>query len=83
MALLAAGVGPGDEVIIPSLTFVADINVVRLLGAKPVLVDCTSYDDWNISPEGIAAAITPRTKAVLIVHYGGYACDMDAIISAD
>jgi dTDP-4-amino-4,6-dideoxygalactose transaminase len=79
MALLAAGVGPGDEVVIPSLTFVADINVVRVVGAEPVLVDCTSYDDWNISPEGIAAAITPRTKAVLVVHYGGYACDMDAI----
>jgi len=82
MALLAAGVGPGDEVVIPSLTFVADINVVRLVGATPVLVDCTSYDDWSISPEGIAAAITTRTKAVLIVHYGGYACDMDAILSA-
>jgi dTDP-4-amino-4,6-dideoxygalactose transaminase len=82
MALLAAGVGPGDEVIIPSLTFVADINVVRLVGAEPILVDCTSYDDWNISPEGVAAAITLQTKAVLIVHYGGYACDMDAILSA-
>jgi dTDP-4-amino-4,6-dideoxygalactose transaminase len=81
MALLAAGVGPGDETIVSSLTFVADINVVRLVGATPVLVDCTSYDDWNISPDGIAAAITPRTKAVLVVHYGGYACDMNAIIS--
>lgn len=81
-ALLAAGVGPGDEVIIPSLTFVADINVVQIVGASPVLVDCTSYDDWNISPEGIAAAITPRTKAVLVVHYGGYACDIDAIQTA-
>ena len=79
IALLAAGVGPGDEVVIPSLTFVADINVVRLVGAVPVLVDCTSYDDWNISPEGIAAAITPRTKAVIVVHYGGYSCDMNAI----
>ena len=82
MALLAAGVGPGDEVIIPSLTFVADINVVRIVGASPVLVDCTSYDDWNISPQRIAAAMTPRTKAVLVVHYAGYACDMDAIQTA-
>jgi dTDP-4-amino-4,6-dideoxygalactose transaminase len=81
MALLAAGVGPGDEVIIPSLTFVADINVVRLVGATPILVDCTSYEDWNISPEGIKAAITSRTKVVLIVHYAGYACNMDAILS--
>ncbi|RPJ39658.1 MAG: DegT/DnrJ/EryC1/StrS family aminotransferase [Planctomycetaceae bacterium] len=82
MALLAAGIGPGDEVIVPSLTFVADINVVRLVGASPVLVDCTSYDDWNISPEGIAAAVTPRTKAILVVHYAGYVCDMDAIEAA-
>ena len=82
MALLAVGVGPGDEVIVPALTFVADINVVRMVGASPVLVDCTSYDNWNISPAGIAAAITPRTKAVLVVHYGGYACDMEAIAAA-
>lgn len=82
MALLAVGVGPGDEVIIPALTFVADINVVRIVGASPVLVDCTSYDNWNISPAGIAAAVTPRTKAVLVVHYAGYACDMDAIDAA-
>jgi dTDP-4-amino-4,6-dideoxygalactose transaminase len=79
MALLAAGVGPGDEVIIPALTFVADINVVQVVGASPIVVDCLSYEDWNISPAGIAAALTPRTKAVLIVHYAGYACDMDAI----
>ncbi len=82
MALLAADVGPGDEVIVPALTFVADINVVRLAGARPVLVDCTSYDDWNLSPEGVAAAITPRTKAVVVVHYGGYACHMDAVSRA-
>jgi dTDP-4-amino-4,6-dideoxygalactose transaminase len=82
MALLAAGVGPGDEVIIPALTFVADINVVQIVGASPIVVDCLSHDDWNISPEGIAAALTPRTKAVLIVHYAGYACDMDAIRAA-
>jgi dTDP-4-amino-4,6-dideoxygalactose transaminase len=79
MALLAAGVGPGDEVIIPALTFVADINVVQIVGASPVVVDCLSHEDWNISPQGIAAALTPRTKAVLLVHYAGYACDMDAI----
>jgi dTDP-4-amino-4,6-dideoxygalactose transaminase len=79
MALLAAGVGPGDEVIVPALTFVADINVVRIVGASPVVVDCLSHEDWNISPAGIAAALTPRTKAVLIVHYAGYACDMDTI----
>ena len=82
MALLASGVGPGDEVIISALTFVADINVVRVVGASPIPVDCTSYEDWNISPQRIAAAITPRTKAVLVVHYAGYSCDMDAIDAA-
>jgi dTDP-4-amino-4,6-dideoxygalactose transaminase len=82
MALLAVGVGAGDEVIVPSLTFVADINVVQMVGARPMLVDCTSYDDWNISPEGIAAAITPHTTAALVVHYAGYACNMDSIAEA-
>ncbi len=82
MALLAIGAGPGDEVILPALTFVADINVVRIVGASPIVVDCLSREDWNISPAGIAAALTPRTKAVLIVHYAGYSCDMDAIRAA-
>ena len=79
LALLALGVGPGDEVIIPSLTFVADINTVLLVGAKPVLADCRSLDDWNMDPADIERKITPNTKAVMIVHYAGYPCDMDAI----
>jgi dTDP-4-amino-4,6-dideoxygalactose transaminase len=79
MALLALDIEPGDEVIVPSLTFVADINVVRLVGATPVLADCTSLDDWNMNPDDIARKITPKTKAVMIVHYAGYPCDMDAI----
>lgn len=79
MALLALGVGGDDEVIIPSLTFVADINTVQLVGAKPVLADCTSFEDWNIDPADIERKITPKTKAVMIVHYAGYPCDMDAI----
>lgn len=81
MALLALNVGPGDEVIIPALTFVADANSVRLTGAKPVLADCRSLDDWNISAEAIERAITPRTKAVIVVHYAGYPCDMDSIVN--
>jgi len=79
MALLALGVGPGDEVIVPALTFVADINTVRLVGASPVLADCTSFDDWNMDPEDIARKVTPKTKAVMIVHYAGYPCGMTAI----
>jgi len=81
MAVLALGVGPGDEVIVPALTFIADINVVRMAGGVPVLADVTSLGDWAMSPADIERKITPRTKAVLIVHYAGYACDMDAILA--
>jgi dTDP-4-amino-4,6-dideoxygalactose transaminase len=79
LALLALDVGPGDEVIVPAQTFIADLNAVMLTGAQPVMADCTSYTDWNVDPADIEAKITPRTKAVMIVHYAGYACDMDAI----
>ena len=79
MALLALGIGEGDEVITPSLTFIADQNVTTLVGAKNVLADITSYDDWSMSPQEIEARITPKTKAVMIVHYAGFACDMEAI----
>ena len=82
MALLALGVGAGDEVIIPSLTFVADVNTVLLAGAKPVLADCTSLDDWNVSAAEIERLITPQTKAVIIVHYAGFPCADTAAISA-
>ena len=81
MSLLALGVGAGDEVIIPALTFVADINVVRMVGATPVLADCQSYDDWNISARTIEQAITPKTKAVIAVHFAGYPCQMDEIVT--
>lgn len=80
MALLALDIGPGDEVVIPALTFVADANAVRLVGAKPVLADCLSLDDWNMSVETIERCITPKTKAVMIVHYAGYPCDMPSIV---
>lgn len=74
MALLALNVAPDDEVIIPSLTFVANANVVNLVGAKPILADATSLTDWNVSLESIEKKITKRTKAVIIVHYAGYPC---------
>lgn len=80
LALLACGVGKGDEVIISGLSFVACLNVVSLIGAVPVLADCKSRDDWNVSPDEIARKITPRTKALLIVHFAGYPCDMDEIM---
>ena len=81
MALLGLGIGSGDEVIIPALTFVADINVVKMVGATPVLADCSSYSNWNISAETIKTQITPKTKAVVVVHYGGYPCEMDKIVT--
>ena len=80
LALEALGIGPGDEVIAPTLTFTATVEVVRYLGADPVLVDVNPVT-LNIDPEKIRAAITPRTKAIMPVHYGGLACDMDAILA--
>jgi dTDP-4-amino-4,6-dideoxygalactose transaminase len=77
IALTALGVGPGDEVIVPTLTFCSTANVAVHLGARPVLVDVG--EDFNVTPEAIEAAITPHTKAIVPVHYGGQACDLDAI----
>ena len=74
IALLALEVGRGDEVIIPSLTFVADVNVVNLVGATPKLADATSLHDWNMSLESVEQQITEKTKAVIVVHYAGYPC---------
>ena len=79
-ALLGLGIASGDEVIIPALTFVADINVVRLVGATPILADCASYEDWNITAKSIEKVITSKTKAVILVHFAGYPCQMDEII---
>jgi len=81
MALLAAGIGKDDEVITPALTFIADQNVVEMVGAKNVLADITSMDDWSMNPDDIEAKITPKTKAVMIVHYAGFACDMERIMA--
>ena len=74
MALLALEVGQGDEVIIPSLTFVADANVVSLIGAKPKLADSNTLNDWNMSLASVEHQITEKTKAVIVVHYAGYPC---------
>ena len=80
LALEALGIGPGDEVIAPTLTFTATTEVVRYLGADAVLVDVDPRT-LNIDPEKIRAAITPRTKAIMPVHYAGLACDMDKILA--
>ncbi len=81
MALIALDIGPGDEVITPALTFIADTNVVIMVGASPVLADITSLTDWNVSAKTISDRITRKTKAVIIVHYGGVPCEMDEIVS--
>ena len=79
IALRAAGVGVGDEVIVPALTFIATVSAVLAVNAIPVLVD-TIYDTQCVNPDEIERAITDRTKAIIPVHYGGFVCDMDRII---
>lgn len=80
LALEALGIGPGDEVIVPTYTFTATAEVVRYLGATPVFVD-VDYGTFNMSGHAFKAAITPRTKAVMPVHFAGRPCDMENIIS--
>ena len=79
LACVAAGLVPGDEVILPGLTFVATANSIRYTGAIPIFVDITSEADLNISPDAIEEYITNKTKAIMVMHYGGYACDMKRI----
>lgn len=78
LALAVLGIGAGDEVIIPNLTFAATANAVILAGAKPVLVD-VRYSDWCLDPEAVRRAISPRTKAIIPVHLYGHPCEMDAL----
>jgi len=78
LTLLALGIGPGDEVITTAMTFCSTVNVIIHAGAAPVLADC-ERDTLNISADAIEARITPRTRAVLVVHFAGRPCDMDAI----
>jgi perosamine synthetase len=80
LALSALGVGPGDEVIVPTLTFVATANAVVQCGARPVFVD-SEAETWNMDPTLIAAKITPRTKGIVVVHLYGHPVDMDPIMS--
>jgi dTDP-4-amino-4,6-dideoxygalactose transaminase len=79
MAYAAVGVGPGDEVVCPSLTFVATANAALLTGANVVLADVVDEQDLSIDPADVERKITPRTKAITVVHYAGYPCDMDAL----
>jgi dTDP-4-amino-4,6-dideoxygalactose transaminase len=80
LAFTALGLQPGDEVLTPSLNFVAAANCIWHAGGIPRFVDVASIEQPLISPEILERAITPRTRGVCVMHYGGYACDMDAIV---
>jgi dTDP-4-amino-4,6-dideoxygalactose transaminase len=80
LAMIAAGVGPGDEVIVPTLTFVATANAVRYVGANPVFCDSAGPDNLNIDVEQIVSRITPRTKAIIVVHYAGFPVNMPRVL---
>ncbi|MGA8220480.1 MAG: DegT/DnrJ/EryC1/StrS family aminotransferase [Candidatus Acidiferrales bacterium] len=79
LALAAIGISEGDEVIIPAMTFAATGEVVLYFKARPVIVDCKE-GSFHVDPEKIERAITSRTRAIVPVHYAGYACDMDPIL---
>lgn len=80
LALLAVGCGPGDEVVLPSLNFVAAANTVTRVGATPVFCDVVGPDELNLDPRDLAVAVGSRTKAVIVLHYAGFACDLDAVL---
>ena len=80
IALMALGLTPGDEVIVPAFTYVATAEVIALLGLKPVMVD-VDYDTFNVSIQGIKDAITPQTRAIVPVHLYGQSADMEAIMA--
>ncbi len=79
LAMLGAGVGPGDEVIVPAITFVATAAAVRYCGATPVFADIVGPGDLGIDPAEVAERIGPRTRAVCAVHYAGYPADVEAL----
>jgi len=79
LALLAVECGPGDEVVLPSLNFVAAANAIAHTGATPVFCDIRGDDDLNLDPADVEAAVTPATKAIVVLHYGGFPCDMEAV----
>jgi perosamine synthetase len=80
LTLIALGLGTGDEVIVPTLTYVASANAISYAGATPVFVDSLG-DTWQMDPEDVARKITARTRAIMVVHLYGHACDMDAILA--
>jgi len=80
LALACLGLGEGDEVILPSLTFIATANAVLYVGARPIFADIGGEEDLNIASEEVEKKITEKTKAIMVMHYGGYPCEMKAIL---
>jgi perosamine synthetase len=80
LALIALGIGEGDEVIVPTLTYIAPVNAISYTGAKPLFVD-SEEKTWQINPNDVRRKITPRTKAIMAVHLYGHPCEMDELTS--
>lgn len=80
LALLALGVGAGDEVIVPTLTFVATANAVTYCGARPVFVDCEA-ETWNLDASQLDSLVTPRTRGIIVVHLYGHPVNMDPVLA--
>ncbi|MBN2863676.1 MAG: DegT/DnrJ/EryC1/StrS family aminotransferase [Bacteroidales bacterium] len=81
LAMKLCGIGEGDEVLCPSLTFVATVNAIRYVNAKPVFCDIVSKEDLNIDPDDIERKVTSHTRAIVVMHYGGFPCEMEKIMS--
>lgn len=79
LALLALGIGEGDEVIVPTLTYIAPVNAVTYVGAKPIFVDSIK-ESWQMNPSDIERKISTKTRAIIAVHLYGHPCDMDSIM---
>jgi perosamine synthetase len=78
LALVALGIGPGDEVLVPTLTYIASVNAIAYTGATPVFVDSVR-DTWQMDPEDVRRLVTPRTRAIMAVHLYGQSCDLTAL----
>ena len=81
LACILCNIKAGDEVLCPSFTFAASVNCIRYVGATPVFCDIAGFDDLNIDPDDIERNITPKTKAIVVVHMAGFSADMDKIMS--
>ena len=79
LALMALGIGEGDEVIVPTFTYIASVNTIIYCGATPVFAD-SEKDYWQLDPAGLEELITPRTKAIMPVHLYGHACDVNQFV---